>query len=165
MRLDPSPNVASSRIGIGFKGGELHPSSGPRWRRACAGLAFAAAFTCIAQDGHPPAAPVAESTVTSKDQTTVPANAQPHADPANSEAANAQAKESSPVPQSPPDSQRRLQISAESTQLLAMAADLKAEVDKTNKDTLSLSVIRKADAIERLAKTVREKMKQGSGPS
>lgn len=46
-----------------------------------------------------------------------------------------------------------------------MAADLKVEVDKTNKDTLSLNVIRKADAIERLAKTVREKTKQGSGPS
>jgi len=45
-----------------------------------------------------------------------------------------------------------------------MAVDLKAEVDKTSKDTLSLNVIRKADAIERLAKTVKEKMKQNPGP-
>jgi len=45
-----------------------------------------------------------------------------------------------------------------------MAVELKAAVDKTNKDTLSLNVIRKADAIERLAKTVREKTKQGAGP-
>jgi hypothetical protein len=45
-----------------------------------------------------------------------------------------------------------------------MAVELKAEVDKTNKDTLSLSVIRKADAIEKLAKTVKDKMKQ-TGPS
>jgi hypothetical protein len=46
-----------------------------------------------------------------------------------------------------------------------MAIALKAEVDKTTKDTLSLGVIRKADEIEKLAKTVREKMKQGAGPS
>ena len=35
----------------------------------------------------------------------------------------------------------------------------KAEVDKTTKDTLSISVIRKADAIEKLAHEVKEKMK------
>ena len=40
-----------------------------------------------------------------------------------------------------------------------MATDLKAEVDKTTKDTLSLSVIRKADEIEKLAHSVKEKMK------
>jgi hypothetical protein len=49
--------------------------------------------------------------------------------------------------------------------LLAMALSLKAEVDKTNKDTLSIKVIRKADEIERLAKTVKERIKQGSGAS
>jgi nitric oxide reductase activation protein len=119
-------------------------------------LAFAAAFTCIAQDGHPPAAPAAPATATSQDQTSSSGSPKPQADPP----ANA----SSPA-QSPADGQRRKQISADSTQLLAMAADLKVEVDKTNKDTLSLNVIRKADAIERLAKTVREKTKQGSGPS
>ncbi len=78
---------------------------------------------------------------------------------------NPRAKESNLPPQSPADGQRRKQISVESSQLLAMAVDLKAEVDKTNKDTLSLTVIRKADAIEKLAKTVREKIKQSSGPS
>ena len=51
------------------------------------------------------------------------------------------------------------------TQLLAMAVDLKAEVDKTSKDTLSINVIRKAEAIERLAKSVKEKIKQNSRPS
>jgi hypothetical protein len=40
-----------------------------------------------------------------------------------------------------------------------MALALKAEVDKTTKDTLSLDVIRKAEQIERLAKSVKEKMK------
>jgi hypothetical protein len=49
--------------------------------------------------------------------------------------------------------------------LLALAIALKAEVDKTSKDTLSLTVIRKADEIEKLAHTVRETIKQTSGAS
>jgi nitric oxide reductase activation protein len=120
---------------------------------------FAAALTCIAQDGHPAAAPAAPGNATPPASS--PADARQQGDPP----ANAQAKESSPLPQSPADSQRHKQISAESTRLLAMASELKAEVDKTNKDTLSIDVIRKADAIERLAKTVREKIKQSAGAS
>jgi len=60
---------------------------------------------------------------------------------------------------------RRKQISQESDQLLTLAIALKAEVDKTNKDTLSLNVIRKADEIEKLAHNVKEKMKliEGAG--
>jgi len=55
--------------------------------------------------------------------------------------------------------ERMRQIAEDSAKLLKMAADLKAEVDKTGKDTLSLGVIRKAEQIERLAHDVREKMK------
>jgi hypothetical protein len=55
--------------------------------------------------------------------------------------------------------ERRKQIADDSTRLLKLATDLKAEVDKTSKDTLSLSVIRRADEIERLAHNVKEKMK------
>jgi hypothetical protein len=61
-----------------------------------------------------------------------------------------------------PDAQsaeRKKQLSNDSAQLLTMAMALKAEVDKTNKDMLSLNVIRKADAIEKLAHNVKEKMK------
>jgi hypothetical protein len=47
----------------------------------------------------------------------------------------------------------------DSARLLKLATDLKAEVDKTTKDTLSLNVIRKAEEIERLAKSVRERAK------
>ena len=39
--------------------------------------------------------------------------------------------------------------------LLQMATDLKAEVDKSNKDQLSVSVVRKANALEQLARKVR----------
>jgi hypothetical protein len=55
--------------------------------------------------------------------------------------------------------ERKKQISDDSAKLLKLAGDLKAEVDKTSKDTLSLGVIRKADEIERLAHSVKEKMK------
>lgn len=55
--------------------------------------------------------------------------------------------------------ERRRQIADDSARLLKLATDLKVEVDKTTKDTLSLGVIRKADEIERLAHDVKEKMK------
>jgi hypothetical protein len=55
--------------------------------------------------------------------------------------------------------ERKRQIADDSARLLKLAGDLKAEVDKTSKDTLSLGVIRKAEEIEKLAHSVKEKMK------
>ena len=43
--------------------------------------------------------------------------------------------------------------------LVALVTQLKAEVDKSTKDTLSLDVVRKADEIEKLARSVKDKMK------
>jgi len=68
------------------------------------------------------------------------------------------------LPAAPPDAQapqdpRRKQLADDSARLLNLAVGLKAEVDKTNKDMLSLNVIRKADEIEKLAHSVREKLK------
>jgi hypothetical protein len=60
--------------------------------------------------------------------------------------------------------ERKRQIAEDSARLLKLATDLKIEVDKTNKDTLSLIVIRKAEEIERLAHNVKEKMKLTVGP-
>ena len=57
------------------------------------------------------------------------------------------------------NAERKKQISEDSAKLLKLATDLKAEVDKTTKATLSLNVVRKADEIERLAHSVKEKMK------
>lgn len=61
------------------------------------------------------------------------------------------------------NAERKKQIADDSTKLLKLATELKAEVDKTNKDTLSINVIRKADAIEKLAHDVKEKMKTSMG--
>jgi nitric oxide reductase activation protein len=63
------------------------------------------------------------------------------------------------------NAERKKQLSDDSTKLLTLAMALKAEVDKTNKDMLSLNVIRKADEIEKLARNVKEKMRVTAGGS
>jgi hypothetical protein len=55
--------------------------------------------------------------------------------------------------------ERQKALKADTDKLLALATDLKQYVDKTNGSVMSLDVIRKADEIEKLAKSVREKMK------
>ena len=55
--------------------------------------------------------------------------------------------------------QRQAEIKKEAAQLLQLATELKQYVDKTNEHTLSLDVIKKADQIEKLAKSVKDKMK------
>jgi hypothetical protein len=54
---------------------------------------------------------------------------------------------------------RQNQLVADTQKLLQLANELQTDVQKSNKDTLSLDVIRKADEIEKLAKSVRDKMK------
>ena len=54
--------------------------------------------------------------------------------------------------------QKRLQSDTE--KLLALATSLKIDVDKTDKYTLSLDVIRRTEEIEKLARSIRERMKQ-----
>jgi len=43
--------------------------------------------------------------------------------------------------------------------LLTLAKELKDEVDKSNEDTLSVDVVKKAAAIEKLAKSVKDRMR------
>lgn len=54
---------------------------------------------------------------------------------------------------------RQKRLVADTDKLLALATDLKAQVDKSTKDTLSVDVIKKADEIEKLAHSVKERMK------
>jgi len=54
---------------------------------------------------------------------------------------------------------RQRQIVSDTQKLVELANQLNAAVQKSNKDTLSMDVVRKADEIEKLAKSVREKMK------
>lgn len=56
---------------------------------------------------------------------------------------------------------RQKQIVEDTNQLLDLARQLKDAVDKSSKDQLSLSVVNTATEIEKLAKTVKEKMRDG----
>ncbi len=56
-------------------------------------------------------------------------------------------------------SERQKRLVADTDKLLVLATELKQEMDKTNKGILSVEVIRKADEIEKLARSVKERMK------
>lgn len=57
------------------------------------------------------------------------------------------------------DTDRQKQLVADTNKLLQLATELKTEVDKTNRNVLSVDVIKKADEIEKLAKSVKDRMK------
>ena len=56
---------------------------------------------------------------------------------------------------------RQKEIVNDTAQLLELAQELNAAVSKSNKDTLSLSVVKKAEEIEKLAKSIKQKMRDG----
>jgi hypothetical protein len=58
--------------------------------------------------------------------------------------------------------QRQAAIKADTDKLLQLAVELKDSVDKSNENLLSLDVLKKAEQIEKLAHSVKDKMK---GPS
>jgi 3-methyladenine DNA glycosylase/8-oxoguanine DNA glycosylase len=58
---------------------------------------------------------------------------------------------------------RQQDIKADTDKLFHLATELKEAVDKSNENTLSLDVVRKADEVEKLAKRVKDKMKEAVG--
>ena len=54
---------------------------------------------------------------------------------------------------------RQKQIVDDTDKLLQLVQQLKVEVEKSDKHTLSASVVKKAEEIEKLARGVKEKMK------
>ena len=54
---------------------------------------------------------------------------------------------------------RKRQIDNDSEELLKLARELKAAIDKSDNHKLSIDVIRKAELIETLAHGIKEKMK------
>jgi hypothetical protein len=55
--------------------------------------------------------------------------------------------------------QRQSELKRDTDELYRLASELKKSVDSSNENVLSLEVIRKAEDIEKLAKSVRTKMK------
>jgi hypothetical protein len=57
------------------------------------------------------------------------------------------------------NAERQRRLVEDTNKLLQLATELKTDVDKTNKDILSVDVVKKAEEIEKLAKSVKERMK------
>lgn len=55
--------------------------------------------------------------------------------------------------------QRQADLKRDTDKLLKLATELKQYVDKSNENVLSMDVIKKAEEIEKLARSVKEKMK------
>ena len=60
------------------------------------------------------------------------------------------------------NAERQKQLVADTQKLVALANQLQDEVSKSNKDMLSLDVVRKADEIDKLARTVRDRMRNAN---
>ena len=76
-------------------------------------------------------------------------------DPAQKEMQDRMAREA--------NKKRHQDIRNDTEKLFQLATELKAAVDKSNENLLSLEVIRKAEDVEKLAKKVKEKMKESVG--
>jgi hypothetical protein len=82
----------------------------------------------------------------------------------NQTAASTNQKDSGTPPQTQagnktlsPAEQKRAELLADTEKLYQLTQELKAEVAKSNKDTLSVSVVKKAQEVERLAKSIKER--------
>lgn len=56
---------------------------------------------------------------------------------------------------------RQKQIVNDTARLLQLAQQLNADVSKSDKNTLSVGVVKKAEEIEKLAKSIKQKMRDG----
>jgi hypothetical protein len=67
------------------------------------------------------------------------------------------AQAAAPVPAADPAQE---QLQKDTDQLLHLAQELKLEVAKAGSNTLSLTALRKADEVQKLAKNLKERMKE-----
>ena len=77
--------------------------------------------------------------------------------PAAQTAANVEVAANNQPPAAPQTAKQK-QLADDTAKLLQLANELKAELDKSSKDTLSLSVMKKAEQVEKLAHKVRDEM-------
>jgi len=84
---------------------------------------------------------------------------QPAPSPTTQQAADLQPATPAPVDVAKPMSPKQKQLTDDTAKLQVLANELKAEMDKSNKDMLSLSVIKKAEAVEKLAHKVQDEIK------
>ena len=63
-------------------------------------------------------------------------------------------------PQATPEELRQAQIEEDTKKLYQLSAELRAEVAKTYKESLSLAVLKKGEEVEKLARSLKELMNQ-----
>jgi hypothetical protein len=143
-----------------------------RWGRRLACFAVMAVLACAAQPGRMASmtgSASADGAVQAQRFPVVPAAAASQASALGEppQAATAQTQPSQTKPAGRQDAPevdlRKMQIAGDSAKLLSLATELKSEVDKSTKDMLSVGVIRRADEIEKLARSLREQMRPSPG--
>jgi hypothetical protein len=128
-----------------------------RWGRACACLAVVAALAGNAQNPNPPGGALRTDRV----DLPTPLNQAPDA----VTQMKMHDKQTRQQDFAAANAERKKQISEDTAKLLKLATDLKTEVEKAAAGTLSLEGFRKAEEIEKLAHSVKEKMKLTVGAS
>jgi len=86
-----------------------------------------------------------------------PAAAQEAAAPASSKQSTSKREAAPAKTPLTPEEQKRADLLSDTEKLNRLTQELKVEVAKSNKDTLSVSVVKKAQEIERLAKSIKER--------
>ncbi|MEO6982109.1 MAG: hypothetical protein ABI072_03220 [Edaphobacter sp.] len=104
---------------------------------------------------------VGQTTGDSKQQTGATGAASVQASGVQSQVAvdGAAQKEMKVAPKSP-EEERQAQLVADTNKLYELAQELKVEVAKSDKNTLSISVIKKATEVEKLARSLKERMRK-----
>jgi hypothetical protein len=93
----------------------------------------------------------------------IAANALPCGQSQQSPSQNQPQQNPAPAAASQPVGSQDQRMTGESSELLKLATDLKAEVDKSTKDTLSLAVIRKAGEVEQMARGMKDRYRVSAG--
>ena len=134
------------------------------FRRAMFGVAFVASSVGMSGSGvalgqatQSPATPAQQSSGPARTSNDAAASSKTDASAASKPGgADANAPAAAGVQ---PVNDKQKKLAADTDRLLAMANDLKQQVDKTNKDVLSVDVIKKAEEIEKLARRIRGRLK------
>jgi hypothetical protein len=106
-------------------------------------------LTVSAQSQSNPAGPISADPKPQASPGTHEANQTPTVDP-----------KAEPFHSATPEELRQAQIEADTKRLFVLSAELRAEVGKTYKESLSITVLKKAEEIEKLARSLKVRMNQ-----
>jgi hypothetical protein len=129
------------------------PGRAKRWKAGFGLLALGPLALLIGSPGSP----LAQAPSQSAKPDDPPTATAPPADSRKTEQSQPAAAASATAQAAPPLDPAQAQFLADTEKLLKLSQELKDEVAKTNKDTLSIAVIKKADEVEKLARSLKER--------